>query len=305
MEKKNKKPLIIGAVAAALLVAFLGASAWRYFAVVLPEQQAAEAEEALDETEKNAATDPQQKEESADKNGESEKAGEDGQSKKASYSGKEGEVWSILSGFTWTTPGGESYLSFADDGTVRAAAKGSTAAAPKEFEILSVEGETDSEQGCTVIARLGESYATMNFMSKSAVGEEAFAELPEADYRFSTSLFNDGAIFYKDPANEIETAYPVELPSFLAGEKQSIDAAVSETVKAELPAVSAVSWEPYVSAFYDDEGSECYMTSYKCNDTINTSVTAFFYPATKSVTVETSGAVSSTTVHTDAAGGVQ
>ena len=298
MEKKNKKPLIIGAVCAALLVAFLGASAWRYFAVVLPEQQAAEAEETLDETEKNALS-ASQREEADGENGGTDKG------EQVSYSGKEGEVWSILSGFTWTTPGGESYLSFADDGTVRAAAKGSTAAAPKEFEILSVEGETDSEQGCTVIARLGESYATMNFMSKSAAGEEAFAELPEADYRFSTSLFNDGAIFYKDPANEIETAYPVELPSFLSDEKRFIDAAVKETVKAELPAVSVVSWEPYVSAFYDDEGSECYMTSYKCNDTINTSVTAFFYPATKNVTVETSGAVSSTTVHTDAAGGAQ
>lgn len=304
MEKKNKKPLIIGAVCAALLVAFLGASAWRYFAVVLPEQQAAEAEEALDETEKNALS-ASQREEADVENDRTDESEQDEQGEQVSYSGNEAAVWSILRGFTWTTPGGESYLSFADDGTVRAAAKGSTAAAPKEFEILSVEGEPESEQGCTVIARLGESYATMNFMSKAAAGEEAFAELPEADYRFSTSLFNDGAIFYKDPANEIETTYPVELPSFLSDEKRFIDAAVKETVKAELPAVSVVSWEPYVSAFYDDEGSECYMTSYKCNDIINTSVTAFFYPATKNVAVETSGAVSSTTVHTDAAGGVQ
>lgn len=291
MEKGAKKALMAAIAAGVLVAGFLGASAWRYFTVVLPENQASQEEQGEDSRKPaesgNAAT------------------GERETKRAVSYSGEEGSVWSVLSGFTWITNGGASYLSFADDGTCRMAAKGSTSTPAEKFEILSVEGDVDSEQGCIAIVRKGESYATLSLLSKAAAGEEPFADMPESDYRICCPLFNDGAPFFKDPANEIEIGYPSELPSFLSQDKALLDEAVSSAVKSELPAVSSVSWEPYASFFYDDEGAGCYMTTYRCDDEPGTSVTAMFYPDTKKTVVETSGAVSSTTAHTDAAGGEQ
>lgn len=298
MEKKAKNAVIAGAAAVLLVAGFLGASAWRYFTVVLPENQA---EEQASRNEGEAAESEQQQNEGQ----ENPAAGKNESGDSVSYSGDEESVWSILSGFSWTTAGGASYLSFSDDGTCRLAAKGSTSAPSEEFEILSVEGEPDSAQGCTVIVRQGNSYATMSFLSREAAGEEPFADMPDSDYRISCNLFNDGAPFYKDPSNEVYISYPSELPSFLAQDKALLDEAVSATVKAELPAVSSVSWNPYASFFYDEGGNGCYMTTYECDDAPNTSVTAMLYPDSGKTVVETSGAVASTTAHTDAAGGEQ
>ncbi len=271
---ENKKRLAAIAFVAALVVAFVGASAFRYFTVVVPEQQAAQQAEEQAEQEREQARENIGVQPDAEQDADGEEASET----VASYSGAMLDLFTVLDNFTWYEPGNGGYAEFGQDGTVSTGTQ-RAAFAPRDFTILAVEGDLESAEGATAIVQVGDEYGTMRFVQNSADTAASFAESPESDFKFHCPLIGEGS-YYKLPDAEVAVdGYENGAPDAVLAHRAEIDAAVSDVVEAELPAVSRATWNKEASISYA-EADASIVLMYECNDPRGTVVTLVYTPST-------------------------
>lgn len=271
----DKKKVAAIAAAGLLAGAFLGLSAWRYFTVVLPQEEQKEAEE--------SALEQESKEQGRTEKDDSASAGP-----AEKYKGAGEAEFSILRNLRWAMAGGAKYASFSDPGLARTALVAKTAE-DVEFEILATEGSIDDAGGVLAVVRLGEEYGTMTLISKAAAGDEAFADSPDSHYRFLSSLFGDSP-FYDEPNRSVsiggyERGISADLEKFKDGLNQKLES----TIRDELPSVTEVTWLGSTTTTFSEDGYQLISTEYKCNDAAGSTVSVLYSPTDGAISVSVSG----------------
>lgn len=270
----EKKRIVAIALVGALVLAFFGASAWRYFTVVKPEQEApAQSGQQSPETPSETATEAGSDEQGGD--GPSPARGDE--ESDVQYTGKEAELFAALKNNQWTSTSGESYLSFPSSTTAK---YGNVAASAeeKEFEILTVEGNLDSADGCTAVVRFGDDYGTLLFKDRKHARDGQTWEEGVNFKIYSPVICLEGM---KDcPDKEVKIAgYEPGLPDELEENQEKLDSFVKKTVRAELPAAGTATWSRKAEYSYDDAGTLSIKTSYTVDDGRFTKVDVVFTPA--------------------------
>lgn len=281
----EKKRVIAIAIVGALTITFLGVSAWRYFTVVVPQQSSAE----QSQEQENLAAGDTDAAETVEATPEDTKHDDETQ-----YSGKEAELFAALKNNQWVSSSGESYLSFPSNSTAKFGNVASSAE-EKEFEILTVEGNLDSADGCTAIARIGDDYGTLLFKDRKHARDGQDWEQGVNFKIYSPVICLEGM---KDcPDKEVKvTGYEQGLPYELEENREKLDFFVEKTVRAELPAAGTATWSKKAEYSYDESGLLSIKTAYTVDDGRFTKVEITFKPSTgelrasvKSAEVEETG----------------